>query len=512
MQHTDGWQNTATEYTTGTEKPVTDSRNKTVNRYTNAQVAQKFTYDIGDKLQLYAEGSAYWKHIYRPTNGRHPHYDVKTYDLEYHNASLAGGAKFQLNATDQITLDVDWNRHAYYYHFTDTTLVDGYLFGKFTHYYPKFPEEHDLQSDQQRTMVNLKGVFELPYENRLSAGFEWRYDWLNAPMRVIDEKVSDWTGAIYVQDEFNLLNWLNITAGLRLNKNQNFGMKLTPKISAMLSKGNFRLRATWSEGFKSPTPKELYYRYIKEMNGSYLYLGNTELKPQTSDYFSLGAEYSWKGFYFNVTGYYNTLYNMINQVTIPNYNAPAEYQVAYELKKTRQYQNMEDAKTYGVDVTLRYAHKDWGAGIGYSYLDNEAHVYDTNKDILRKVTIDGTAHHKANAYVTWKHKFSDAYNFGIGVYGRMSTKRYYQMDGDGKGYQIWRMNTTHDFGKSKTMTYRLEAGVDNIFNYKDTTPHGRHLGTTTPGTTIYASLTIKFSKGKKTNNKFNSNFNNNEDD
>ena len=511
LQHTDGWQNTATEYTTGTEKPVTDSRNKTVNRYTNAQVAQKFTYDIGDKLQLYAEGSAYWKHIYRPS-GKYAHYDVKTYDLEYHNSSLAGGGKLQLSGTDYITLDVDWNRHAYYYHFTDTTLVDGYLFGKFTHYYPMFPGEHDLQSDQQRTMVNLKGVFELPYENRLSAGLEWRYDWLNAPMRVEGEKVSDWTGALYVQDEFNLWNWLNITGGLRLNKNQNFGLKLTPKISTMFSMGDWRIRATWSEGFKSPTPKELYYRYIKEMNGSYLYMGNPDLKPQTSDYFSLGVEYSWKGFYFNVSGYYNTLNNMITLVTIPNYKAPSEYQVAYELKKTRQYQNMEDAKTYGADVTLRYAHKDWSAGIGYSYLDNSAHVYDTNKDILKKVTIDGTAHHKANAYVTWKHAFGDFYRLGVGVYGRMSTKRYYQTDGDGKGYQIWRINTTHDFGKSKTMSYRLEAGVDNIFDYVDTTPHGRHLGTTTPGRTIYASLTIKFSKGKKTNNKFNSNMSNSEDD
>ena len=131
---------------------------------------------------------------------------------------------------------------------------------------------------------------------------------------------------------------------------------------------------------------------------------------------------------------------------------------------------------------------------------------------MREVIIDGTAHHKANAYVTWKHGFGKAYRLGIGIYGRMSTKRYYQTDGDGKGYQIWRINTTHDFGKSKTMSYRLEAGVDNIFNYVDKTPHGRHLGTTTPGTTIYASFTIKFSKGKKTNNKFNSNLSNNEED
>ena len=46
------------------------------------------------------------------------------------------------------------------------------------------------------------------------------------------------------------------------------------------------------------------------------------------------------------------------------------------------------------------------------------------------------------------------------------------------------------------MTWRVEAGVDNIFNYVDRTPHGLHLGTTTPGTTVYATLTLRFSHGK----------------
>lgn len=513
LQHSDGWQNTSVEHTTGREPAITDSRNKTSNRHTNWQIAQKFTYDVNSNLQLYAEGSLYWKRIYRPS-GRHPHYDVKQYDMEYHNSSAAGGGKLKLNATDYITLDVDYNRHAYYYNFTDTTMMDGYdLKGNFTHYYPYFPKDKMLQSDQQRTMAALKGVFELPWENRLSAGMEYRYDWLRAPMRVVGGRANDWTAAAYVQDEWNYLRWLNITAGLRLTKNQNFGWKLTPKVSGMLSLGDFRLRATWSQGFKTPTPKELEYLYVRDMNGTYLYMGNEHLKPQTSDYYSVGGEYSWKGFVLNVTGYINNVKDMITLVNVPNYTAPAEYQTQYELKRTRQYKNLETAKTKGVDVSLRFAHKEWTAGVGYSYLDTDANLYDSDHDKMKKVTIDGMAHHKGNAYVTWGHRFSDYYRLGAGIYGRMSSKRYYQSDGNGKGYQIWRLSTSHDFGKSDKTSYRLEAGVDNIFNYVDRTPHGLHLGTTTPGTTVYAQLTIRFSQGKKTNNKFNSNLSNsNEED
>ena len=56
------------------------------------------------------------------------------------------------------------------------------------------------------------------------------------------------------------------------------------------------------------------------------------------------------------------------------------------------------------------------------------------------------------------------------------------------------------------MSYRVEAGIDNVFNYVDRVPHGLHLGTTTPGRTVYATLQVRFLQGKKvklTNNKLN---------
>ncbi|MBR2085074.1 MAG: TonB-dependent receptor, partial [Muribaculaceae bacterium] len=121
--------------------------------------------------------------------------------------------------------------------------------------------------------------------------------------------------------------------------------------------------------------------------------------------------------------------------------------------------------------------------------------------------IDGMAHHKGNWFATWGHRFSADYRLGVGIYGRMSSTRYYQDDGNGKGYQTWRLSTTHDLGHFKATTWRIEAGVDNIFNYCDRTPHGLHLGTTTPGRTGYVSLTIRFNQGKKLSNKYKSNFN-----
>jgi len=514
LQHRDGWQNTSEEAISQTEYHITDSRNMTVNRHTNWQLAEHLTYQLLPNMELYADGSIYWKRIYRPC-GHHPGVDTKTYDLQYNDASLAAGGKWQLNETDVITLDGNWKRHAYKYVYTDTTLTDGYVKGQYTPYYPYFPGDIELQSDQRLTQVALKGIFALPYNQQLTAGMEYRYDWLEAPMRVKGGKATDNTQALYVQDEWrhDISDRLGtyLTGGLRLTRNEGFGTRLTPKFSAMLKWDDLRLRATWSQGFKTPTPKELDYQYIRNMSGVYLYLGNKNLKPQTSNYLSLSAEYTAGALTVTVMPYYNKVNNMITLVTIPNSQAPGELLIKYDPVRVRQYQNVEDAKTYGVDLTVRYQGRHFTAGGSYSYLDTQANQYDSEKEVMRSVTIDGMAHHKANVYATWRHDFSKRYQLGLGIYGRLSSKRYYQIVGDGKGYNIWRLSTTHQIGKA----LRLEAGMDNIFDYVDRTPHGLHLGTTTPGRTVYASLTVRLHQGKKLTNKYKSNFNshqNNEQD
>ena len=101
----------------------------------------------------------------------------------------------------------------------------------------------------------------------------------------------------------------------------------------------------------------------------------------------------------------------------------------------------------------------------------------------------------------YSHSFSPRYAMGISLSGRGSSTRYYQNNGNGKAFQIWRINTTHEFQvkKSKLKVQSLEAslGVDNIFNYVDRTMRPYHLGNNTSGTTVYSTVSIKFNYGKK---------------
>lgn len=506
LQHTDGWQNSKEEWAEG--HMFFDSRNKTANRYTNVQVAERLTYTPLKDLELYASGSYYWKRLYRPTGQGHS-FDTNFYDLVYHNNSAALGGKYKLNKTDYITADVDWSQHAYYHTvISDTYVGDGFnREGELVFNFPYFRDQRILQSDQQRVLAQAKGVFKLPENNDLSAGVEYRYDYLNAPLRVDGKVADDWTMAAYVQDEFSPVKWLNVTAGLRFNQNANFGFRATPKVNAMVSVGDFRFRAGWGQGFKTPTPKELSYKYLRSMGSKlYYYMGNKELKPQLSNNWSLNAEYRNNKMSLSVTGYVNKLDNMITLVTLSEKELPMEILTEYwDLAPVaRKYMNMDDARTCGVDVTLSYNINTYlSAGATYSYLDTDANKYDAEKDIMENVVIDGMAHHKATLFVNYNNRFSERYKLGVGVYGRLSSMRYYQNDGNGEGYNLWRLTTTHDIGKSKKMSYRVEAGIDNIFNYRDMTPHGQHLGTTTSGRTFYATLVVKFTSGKTINSKIN---------
>ena len=518
MQRNDGWQNTAEEYAEA--MVLTDSKNKTVNKFKNWQIAERLTYKPLKSLELYAEGSYYKKNILRPQNGTHPSCDVYTYDLRYNNASASLGGKWYPRGEksevrgkrDYITLDVDWNKHAYYYDYTakhyDYVLLQGEEYGDQNGEWfsvAMLPGQSKLQSDQQRVMGLLKGIFYLPYENTLNAGAEYRYDYLKAPERTETGTASDQTAALYVQDEFNMLEWLNITAGLRLVDNRSFGLRLTPKISAMLSVGDFRFRLGWSQGFKTPTVKELHYRYLHVMGSSTFFnIGNTNLDPQISNYYSANIEYRGRNFTASVSGYLNKLDNMIALVNVSSGEIPAGITTAYlgdgsTNVQARMYKNMDDARTCGLDFTLSYkVMKGLTLNAAYSYLDTKAHLYDEKTERMNTVVIDGTAHHKWNASAMYSHTFSPSYALGISLSTRGSSTRYYQNNGNGKAYQIWRINTTHDLGKQdKMLAYRLEAGVDNIFNFVDRTMRPYHLGNNTSGTTVYGTFSIKFNYGKR---------------
>ena len=445
-------------------------------------------------MSLYAEGGWYTKKIYRPCGIP----DYKTYNFIYRDIDAKAGGKYGYGDRNSLTWDVMYDSHAYLYDYTHETWEtvrdeDG---SRIT--IPHFPGDEALQSRQERIIAQAKNIIYLPCNNTLSTGIEEIYDRLKSPNRLDDITVHDNTVAAFAQDEWNPFKDFNVTAGLRLTYTSSFGTRLSPKISAMYRLGGFRFRAGYSEGFKTPTLKELHYRYIRQMSLISLNLGNGGLDPQTSRYFTAGVEYDGSNFSMSVTAYYNKLSNMITLVTVPRSEAPSDLLVTYDPARVRMYKNMDRAETAGVDVSIRYTPvKSLSLTAGYSYLHTDADMYDDKDQVMRNITIDGTARHRGTLSGVWSHRFTPLYKLAAGIYGRLQSRRCYQDDGDGKAYNIWKINTLHSFTAGQFWQLNLNAGIDNIFDYKETTYHGLHYGTTTPGRTYYLSLSVTFGKKEK---------------
>ncbi|MBF0575039.1 TonB-dependent receptor [Dysgonomonas sp. GY617] len=488
FNHTDGWRNTTQEWHRNTL--YNNSVTKTVNRSTNYTLSQNLSYQVNKNLILTADASFHEKWTYRPTGI--PLWRLN--DFYYRNQTYATGAKYNLTGKNFLSFDLSYDRYDYYYDYTNREYTD--YFDENGNRIVYYPDDRILQTSQRRWLSNSKGVFYLGKKNTLSAGLEYMWDELVSPRRLQGDRSSTYALSPYVQDEWNITDQFNITAGLRLDYNKDFGQTLTPKISAMYKLGDFNLRATYSNGFKAPTIKELYYQYYATIMSKYkAYYGNRDLKPQKSNYYATSIEYHLPKFKASITGFHNSIRDMISLQTIPT-SVEDKMQLVEE---TMQYVNLAKARTYGVDVTFDAdLPMNIKIGGGYSYLDAKAQRTDdeTSDDYMKYVYMNATSRHNIAFRSSWSHSWQK-YKLGVSLNGRYQSKRYYTSDGNTKGFQLWRINTSHSVLNKKKWNLDINLGVDNIFNYVDRTPFGHNRATTSPGRNYYTSVTIKFQNQNK---------------
>ena len=240
-----------------------------------------------------------------------------------------------------------------------------------------------------------------------------------------------------------------------------------------------------------------YDDYITQIGGGPWkhYYGNKDLKPQKSNYYSASVEYHASNLQITVTGFYNRIKNMIALTEIPT---SAEDRLD-EIEASMQHKNLSKARSFGGDISLTYQIlSSLAIGGGYSYTDAKAQYTDDPADpnYMLYTPINGTSFHNANWKLAWNHAWKK-YKLDVTLFGRYQSTRFYITDGDGKSYQLWRLNTRHNVLKKKKWNLDINVGIDNIFDYVDRTPFGRHRGTTSPGRTWYASFIVKFQNKHK---------------
>lgn len=467
FKQSDGWQLSPYERklnkkTKKYELKETEAQNQAA--YKTNTYSQRLSYNVTEKLSVYAEGSYYQNDRYYPQS-------VKKYGYFYKDINYGAGAKYLLRKRDFISIDYHTDNYKYYYKYnqdySNKKKKISYNAG-----------DKLKQYDQQMDNVQMKYVHTFSHNNKLTVGADYMNEKMESKGRLIKEKVDAYTLAGYAQEELRFFDNLDIVAGIRVVKHKEFGSNITPKISALYRLNKFNFRGTYGLGFKAPTLKEMYFNWF--MRGK-LYMGNTNLKPQKSKYASVGAEYQGKHGMISVSIYRNDVDDLIGYKKVALQPGDAKKKI----KLRKQHTNISETRAQGIDVIFN---AKLGAGFtlggGYSYVD--ARDRETHQ------VLDRVAYHYGNVNLGYAHQWKK-YGFKANIIGRMQSKKHYEED-DAAAYNLWKLTTSHSFNTPFGAKLELLAGVDNIFDYVDDAPYGMHHGTINPGRTFFVGININFSK------------------
>ena len=444
------------EYVKGSETETQPTIAPFFTGYRSNLVGQKFTYAPNEHLAFNAGIDFSYKITDRP-NTRPDISGGNDYEMRYKGLrwNMGGIYKFSNRNSLQADFTVDRFRYGKQYDVaTKTYNIDDYV-----------------QSKKQRMMEGqLKAILGLMKHSTTILGADWRKDWLTATSGDINQNV--YSVAAFAQHEMLFFDKLTATVGLRLTHHETFNWHLTPKATLMYAPGNFRLRATYSAGFRAPGLDELYYHYFSVNRGkAQIIFGNKELSPEKSNYFSLNAEYRSNIIAVSVTGFMNRINDMVIKQNIDvDASTLAMLQAefpemtpdqAQKLERYSLYENSDKGDVKGVQVNVS-ANVFRGFNLSANYVYTYARTLSGDQWTAMERSIRNAATLAANYYRTWGN-----YSLNVNLNGRLQSKTYYPDYEDAPGFGIWNLNTTHSFDGLKNLFIEPSIGIDNIFDKID---------------------------------------------
>lgn len=376
------------------------------------------------------------------------------------NVDLTYGAKTTYFLSSKNNLILSWNSDNYE------------LFNKI--------KPDSLVSDYNNKYNNarLLGNFQLARWNYLTLGAEYINENLSAPRNGIKDKTNT-DKVLFAQEDLTWNNF-NLIGGFRAHNNIQYGWHFTPQLSAMYKIWHFNLRGNYSMGYKTPSLKEKYMSFKIPAPGPPMFLvGYEDLKPETSKYASLSAEYTREGVSFSVSAYRNQIKDMISE-NMDKYTVKPGNIIEYT------YRNYEKVLLKGIDVMLR-------TKIVKHLYFNGMVTFSKKYDLIKDKEFENVRNFTGKFNLDYKVNFKP-YELGVNLqsnyYGgksidlmdevthKISTLTLHD-------FSIWKLTTTHTFKSN----YFVRLGVDNILNFTDVSG-GYNNGTS--GRTVFFGLGVRF--------------------
>lgn len=479
----DSYQNNNLEFVKGSDTETQQTIAPFFTGYRSNIVGQKFTYAPNRHLALNAGMDYYYKITNRPDT-REDITGGTDYEMRYKGLrwNIGGIYKFTAKNSLQANFTVDRFRYGKEYDVaTKKNAVGDYV-----------------QSKKQRTMEGeMKAILGLVEGSTTILGANYRKDYLTATSGDIHQHA--YTLAAYAQHEHRLLRDLTATVGLRYTHHETFGNQFSPKAVLMYAPGNFRFRATYSQGFRAPGLDEIYYRYFSVNRGkAQIIFGNPDLKAERSHYVSLNAEYRSDLLAVSVTGFLNRINDMVVRQDIPvdgtslamlrqEFPEMTDDQ-AEKLERYSRYQNSDlgDVKGLQMNVSANLFQ-------GFNLSANYVYTYARTKSDDEWVAMERSIRHAATIAANYHHRWGH-YSLHVNLNGKLQSKTYYTTYEDAPGFGVWNLHTVHTFDGLKRMILQPSIGVDNIFDRVDCRidSANRKYALYTPGRMLVVGLKVKF--------------------
>lgn len=212
-----------------------------------------------------------------------------------------------------------------------------------------------MQDTSRFTLTNARLVFSsAPDSSKLAyeIGTDLNHE-TGAGDRIGDgsgETIGDY--AVFASLEWKPLSRLTLRPGARYAHNTRYGAPLIPSFNMRWQLDSaFTLRASYAQGFRAPSLKELYFLFV-DVNHDIV--GNEDLEAERSNSFNLGLAYRKNLDRGVLTADLSTFYNVISDlITLAN------------IANTRySYVNVGDYRTLGGSAGIGWDNGHWLLNIG----------------------------------------------------------------------------------------------------------------------------------------------------
>lgn len=312
------------------------------------------------------------------------------------------------------------------------------------------------------------------YVNNLTIGGRYWFEWMR-DMLLTSQTVSENTGALFIEDEWDPLEVLSVTGGLRYDYNEVFGSNFSPRIyMAYTPVDFFTLKGGFSTGFKAP-----YINYLVNgefgygNQGTFPYIGNPDLKPEHSYNYEVSALFNFKPIQASLTYFVN---DFRDKITRTNVEKDIDHPECYATNRTDSYcqtwVNQDEAVVQGVEL---YANTDsfWGFSLEGSY----TFLYSKylNGEFKDQPMVD-TPKHQVYGKINYNYKdfniyFQGNYKSERAILGTSSVvngakpSEIKDIIGSYKPYSVFDLVASYQFSKNLKGNF----GIYNLFdkNFQD---------------------------------------------